>query len=73
MAGSAVFYRSKEGETADEIVWRHYGNQVAGALEIVLQANPGLAAFGPVLPIGTRIELPEIEAPKKAEAVRLWD
>ncbi|MFW8594925.1 tail protein X [Cribrihabitans neustonicus] len=73
MAGSAVFYRSKEGETADEIVWRHYGNQVAGALEIVLQANPGLAALGPFLPLGTRIELPEIETPKEAEAVRLWD
>ncbi|NSY36886.1 tail protein X [Leisingera sp. ANG59] len=73
MAGSAVSYRSKEGETADEIVWRHYGNQVAGALETVLQANPGLAALGPVLPLGTRIDLPEIDAPKEAEAVRLWD
>ena len=73
MAGSAVFYRSKEGETVDEIVWRHYGNTVAGALEIVLEANHGLADAGPVLPLGTRITLPEIETPKEAEAVRLWD
>ncbi|WHP66873.1 tail protein X [Phaeobacter inhibens] len=73
MADSAVFYRSKEGETADEIVWQHYGNRIAGALEIVLEANPGLAALGPVLPLGTRIRLPEIEPPKEAEAIRLWD
>ncbi|WP_333847132.1 tail protein X [Phaeobacter italicus] len=73
MAASAVFYRSKQGETIDEIVWRHYGNRIAGALEIVLEANRDLATLGPVLPINTEIELPAIEAPKEAEAVRLWD
>lgn len=72
MAGSAVFYRSKEGETVDEIVWRHYGNTVVGELETVLEANHGLADAGPILPMGTPITLPMIETPKEAEAVRLW-
>ncbi len=73
MADSEVFYRSKEGEVTDEIVWRHYGNRIAGALEAVLEANPGLADLGPVLPINTRIRLPVIETPKEAETVSLWD
>ncbi|KIC09819.1 P2-like protein prophage tail protein X-like protein [Leisingera sp. ANG-M1] len=73
MAGSAVSYRSKEGDTVDEIVWRHYGSHVAGALETVLEANPGLADHGPFLPLGTLVQLPEIEVPKEAETVSLWD
>ncbi|KIC36562.1 tail protein X [Leisingera sp. ANG-M7] len=73
MADSAVSYRSKDGDTVDEIVWRYYGNQVRGALEIVLEANPGLADLGPVLPVGTSVQLPEIETPKEAESVSLWD
>ncbi|KIC14070.1 tail protein X [Leisingera sp. ANG-Vp] len=73
MADSAVSYRSKQGDTVDEIVWRYYGNRVAGALETVLEANPGLADHGPFLPVGTRIRLPEIETPKEVETVSLWD
>ena len=73
MADFAASYRSKDGEILDEIVWRHYCNRVAGALEIVLEANPGLADKGPVLPIGTLVQLPVIETPKEAETVRLWD
>lgn len=73
MADSAVSYRSKDGDTVDEIVWRYYGNQVRGALEIVLEVNPGLADLGPVLPVGTVVQLPEVETPKEAESVSLWD
>ncbi|MBY6056746.1 tail protein X [Leisingera daeponensis] len=73
MADSAVSYRSKDGDTVDEIVWRYYGNQVRGALEVVLEANPGLADLGPVLPVGTTVQLPEIETSKEVESVSLWD
>nr|WP_252726588.1 tail protein X [Tritonibacter mobilis] len=71
--GSAVFYLSKEGETLDEIVWRHYDAGIRGAVEIVIEANRGIAALGPILPVGTRVLLPEIEEPKKAESLRLWN
>lgn len=73
MADSAASYRSKDGDTVDEIIWRYYGNQVRGAMEIVLEANPGLADLGPVLPVGTVVQLPEIETPKEVESVSLWD
>lgn len=72
MADSAVSYRSKESETLDEIVWRHYGNRVAGALEAVLEANPGLADLGATLPLGTIVCLPVIEQAAIVESVRLW-
>ncbi len=65
-------YRTVEGRTVDMIVWKHYGN-TPGSLEAVLEANPGLAAYGPVLPSGILIELPSITPPKPAEKVRLWD
>ncbi|MEO3479740.1 tail protein X [Phaeobacter sp. CAU 1743] len=64
---------SKEGETLDEIVWRHYGAEIRGALETVIEANQGIAALGPILPLGTRLLLPVIDAPKEAESLRLWD
>lgn len=73
MVDFAASYRTKDGEILDEIVWRHYGNQVAGALETVLEANPGLADKGPVLPIATLVQLPVIATPKEAQSVRLWD
>jgi len=73
MADSAAFYHSKEGDTVDEIVWRHYGNTVAGALELVLEANRGVADLGPFLPVGTIVLLPVFEETKETESVSLWD
>ena len=42
-------YRTKEGDMLDWICWKHYG-QESGTVELVLTANPGLAANGPKLP-----------------------
>ncbi|WP_207888553.1 tail protein X, partial [Pseudomonas sp. 30_B] len=41
--------------------WRHYGS-TAGTVEAVLEANPGLAELGVVLPMGTVVEMPERRA-----------
>lgn len=73
MADSVASYHSKEGDTVDEIVWRHYENTVTGALEQVLEANRGLADLGPVLPVGTVVLLPVFEETKESESVSLWD
>lgn len=71
-----VVYISKEGDMVDLICFRHYG-YTNGATEKVLDANPGLAALGPVIPGGTRIVLPDLGAPEKQsaakETVRLWE
>ena len=62
-----------EGDMLDAVCRLHYGPRT-GAAEAVLDANPGLADRGPVLPAGVRIKLPELgEEPPSSGAVRLWD
>ncbi|AEB58225.1 tail protein X [Ectopseudomonas mendocina] len=65
--------RTVQGDTVDAVVWRHYG-RTAGLVELVLDANPGLADLGPVLPNGTLINLPTA-APQaeQSQMVNLWD
>lgn len=72
MGACVVFYRSKEGDTIDLIVWRYYGRQDAALVALVLDANPGAADLGPVLPAGIRIALPEAPEPAAERGVRLW-
>ena len=72
LAGSVL--RSVDGDVLDGVVWQHYGGHVPGTVEAVLAANDGLAALGPVLPPGTRIELPDLQAPPAVTTVlRLWE
>jgi len=66
------YYRSKEGDTVDLIAWRYYGRQNDLIVERLLEANPGLADYGPELPAGLRIALPEIDDEQQTESVRLW-
>ena len=47
---------------------------VEPSVEQTLAMNPGLAALGVFLPVGTELELPEPRpAVKRLETVRLWD
>ncbi|TCW81003.1 phage tail protein [Burkholderia sp. SRS-46] len=48
-----------QGDTLDALCWRHYGS-TAGTVEAVLEANPGLAELGVVLPMGTIVDMPEL-------------
>lgn len=66
-------YVTRQGETVDLACWTFYG-RTRDVTEAVLAANPGLAAKGPILPMGTVILMPE---PPSATAARklfsLWD
>jgi phage tail protein X len=65
--------RAQQGDTVDAICWRYYG-RTAGVVEQVLDANPGLAALGPVLPMGSLITMPEAAAQaEQRQVVNLWD
>ncbi|WP_186202267.1 tail protein X [Burkholderia gladioli] len=48
-----------QGDTLDALCWRHYGS-TAGTVEAVLDANPGLAELGAILPLGIVIDMPEL-------------
>ena len=64
---------AQQHDTLDAICYRAYG-RTAGVTEQVLQANPGLAELGPVLPHGTPVTLPVItQQPSRTPTVQLWD
>jgi phage tail protein X len=67
-------YRTKEGDTVDLIAWTFYGRQDNRIVEQVLEANYGLAEYGPELPAGLLVNLPELAVDEEqAGGVKLWD
>lgn len=65
-------YTTRQGETVDLACLAHYG-RTAKVVEAVIEANPGLAALGVVLPIGTKIVMPIIATSTERRLVSLWD
>lgn len=66
-------HRTADGDRLDTICKRLYDAQ-SGVVEAVLEANPGLAARGPVLPAGLLVALPDLPRPAEAKRpTRLWD
>jgi phage tail protein X len=63
---------TSEGDMVDQLAYRHYGTH-EGTTAAILEANPGLAAMGPVLPAGVEIKLPVIERPVPEITVKLYD
>lgn len=64
--------RAQQGDSVDSLCWRHLGS--SAAVEKTLRLNPGLAALGPELPIGTAVTLPDdapVSTPKPL--IQLWD
>lgn len=62
-----------QNDTVDAICWREYGRST-GVVEQVLEANPHLSEFGPFIPMGTKVQLPDIPTPQnKVQSVQLWD
>lgn len=64
--------RSKQGDTLDLILFRHYG-YTAGITEQVLNLNPGLATLGPIIPTGTLINMPAAPTQAEQPLIQLWD
>lgn len=66
--------RAQQGDTLDALLWRERGLTVTDAVK-VLEANPGLADLGAVLPLGTPVTVPAIAAPasRTIPLVQLWD
>jgi len=63
---------AQQGDSVDSLCWRHLGS--TAAVEETLAANPGLAAKGAVLPMGTKVALPD-DAPTtpQKKLIQLWD
>jgi phage tail protein X len=68
-----TIYTTRQGETVDLACQSFYG-RTAEVTERVLDANPGLAALGPFLPMGTKIVMPDIAMRKAARPlVKLYE
>lgn len=63
-------YRTLDGDMLDAICQAQLGSQQHAPA--VLDANPGLAALGPVYPAGVVITLPDQGQPVTTGQVRLW-
>lgn len=69
---AATKYTTRQGQTVDMVCMAHYG-RTASVTELVLDANPGVGAIGPILPTGTVLMLPAIETkPRARELIDLW-
>jgi phage tail protein X len=66
-------YITRDGDTVDYITWKFYGYQDRRAVEQVLEANHGLAEYGPTLPPGLRVELPAQAPASIVQGTKLWD
>lgn len=64
---------ANDDEPIDLLTWRKTGRDV-GAVEAVLQANPGLARTAAALPDQTQVFLPDSAAAPKplADLVQFW-
>lgn len=62
-----------DGDLLDALIADHYGVAATGrALAAVMEANPGLAAYGPALPGGVSITLPDLPAVDEP-VLQLWN
>ncbi len=69
-----TIYVTRQGQTVDLVCWDFY-RRTADVTELVLAANPGLSALGPILPLGTRLKLPDLPIQQRSarKLVSLWD
>lgn len=69
---STLTYISQAGDTVDYIAWRHYGQTAGRVTEQVLEANRGLADYGPFLPAGVPVVVPVLSVSAPQQEVVLW-
>jgi len=61
---------TQEGDTVDLIAFTRFGAH--GMEPAIFDANPGLAALGPVLPAGIVVRVPVPVVKDRASSSRLW-
>jgi phage tail protein X len=64
-------YRCQSGDTVDLIAYQRFGSS-SGTTESILDANPGLSAIGPILPLGMMLRIPIPVKADRVEGINLW-
>ena len=66
--------RSVAGDSVNLLLYRETGRSDDAAEEALWKLNPTLAEYGPVLPAGIRLVLPELDSkPAASKALTAWD
>ncbi|MBY7733502.1 tail protein X [Francisella philomiragia] len=66
----AVEYVTKNYDMLDRICYKYY--KTTDFTAQVLEQNRYLAAYGPILPAGLTIILPDIKKPAQKRKIQLW-
>lgn len=70
----AETYQTREGDVIDLICFDYYGAAAVNqSVAAVLEANRGLADYGPRLPAGILITLPDWVPESQSGSDELWD
>lgn len=65
--------RSRDGDSVPLILWQQMQRDDDEAEEALYRLNPGLEQYGPILPAGIEIRLPELAAKTPTKVVNVWD
>jgi phage tail protein X len=65
--------RSRDGDTISNILWIALKRNDDQAEEALFELNPGLEAYGPVLPAGVMIEIPTLPNKAAETVTNIWD
>ena len=65
--------RSRDGDTVSLLLWLALERDDDKTEEALYELNPGLEQYGPILPAGIEIKLPELAAAEPAKVVNVWD
>ncbi|WP_343794988.1 tail protein X [Sphingomonas trueperi] len=67
--------RTIAGDSVNRLLWRELRRDDDAAEEALWALNPGLAAYGPLLPAGVEVRLPNLERRSREarKAVTAWD
>jgi phage tail protein X len=64
---------TQQGDTVDALCHRHLG-RTRGVVEATLEANEGLADYGPILPMALAVDLPDPPNDQPSlPQIKLWD
>jgi phage tail protein X len=64
---------SKAGDSVGLLAHLHLGRDDDETEEAIYDSNPGLAKYGPVLPSGVTVLIPDMPEAPLAKAVNIWD
>lgn len=65
--------RSRDGDSVSLLIWLALKVDDDNTEEALYKLNPGLEEYGPILPAGIEIVLPELSTPEPAKVVNVWD